>query len=856
MKKLFVLICIIFAAMTSFSQTVNYALENADGTGNVKALTIRELNDSPEATFQMWLKPTEWSAAKLLSQDNFSIEFGDQNTIVLKSGEQSVVITSSDLLNKWSQLTITITGGTVKAYINNSEARVSGSVPATIPASVGSAEEKICIIAQGLKGQMDEIRVWNKALEQKDFFWRNTLNKYNPNYDALVAYWKCDQDQCENLVDYKFVHHGVMDKITRVPVTDNTVFKYRVVCGYTPSFIRFIDRPNINRDMFLMTNDVIFLSGKIQQDGSIFPEYPNNSATQTNVDYMAQFEGRKGVMVFHGAGSKMVSQDGRIFFNPNDRFYGESNLGTISGWIYIDKWEEGGIIFSKYQDENNCITVKLGSEKDKSVIVDFCGFVATLKGKLEVGKWQYLGVYLSPKQADISNKRLSANIVKISVDYQLYTGMSDIELSGKDMTISLIPKMQTTPIVLGEGFNGKIDELMVWGGADRSGSIQGDAENGYQWNVGNWNNLFLNAYWMGDDPNNIGKDYHSYTGMMDFVRNYYKGYRGYKIRVGLIYPDGDKWQQGALATKENVDRFIADAKKLLKDYDGLDVDLEWCYSQWQYDILNGVLKRLINEVMAEYGKTKTFSVSLHQVSFSIDKTLIPDIDYFTFQLYGPSTVTYTYDWYTQAYNQFMNYGFPKEKTLLSYGVLLVDGSTEQGYKDLFEKMGVNDNNYDPNLNIYKGWYFNGVNQTKQKQEFILEKDCFGTMYFDMANDLKVSDNKSLIRAQNEVIASNVDTLVTKVSMDPSSIKQTGAKAEGDKLFSFYPNPANDKMVVNLADDSEKAVCEIRTLDGKLVMQTELHSINTTLSLTGLNTGFYLIKVHQGERDYSTKLCIN
>ena len=78
----------------------------------------------------------------------------------------------------------------------------------------------------------------------------------------------------------------------------------------------------------------------------------------------------------------------------------------------------------------------------------------------------------------------------------------------------------------------------------------------------------------------------------------------------------------------------------------------------------------------------------------------------------------------------MNYGFPKEKTLLSYGVLLVNGSTEQGYKDLFEKMGMKDENYDSSLNIWNGWYFNGVDQTKRKQDFIIDKDCLGTMYFD------------------------------------------------------------------------------------------------------------------------------
>ena len=97
--------------------------------------------------------------------------------------------------------------------------------------------------------------------------------------------------------------------------------------------------------------------------------------------------------------------------------------------------------------------------------------------------------------------------------------------------------------------------------------------------------------------------------MIDFIRNYYKNHRGAKIRLGLIYPNGDGWQKGPLTEKANVDRFIADAKVLLENCDGLDVDLEWSYSQWQYDILNNVVKRLIDEVMAGHRDTKIFSVS-------------------------------------------------------------------------------------------------------------------------------------------------------------------------------------------------------------------------------------------------------
>ena len=36
-----------------------------------------------------------------------------------------------------------------------------------------------------------------------------------------------------------------------------------------------------------MTNDLILLSAKVQQDGSLFPEYPDNSAVPVNVSYLA-----------------------------------------------------------------------------------------------------------------------------------------------------------------------------------------------------------------------------------------------------------------------------------------------------------------------------------------------------------------------------------------------------------------------------------------------------------------------------------------------------------------------------------------------------------------------------------------
>ena len=311
---------------------------------------------------------------------------------------------------------------------------------------------------------------------------------------------------------------------------------------------------------------------------------------------------------------------------------------------------------------------------------------------------------------------------------------------------------------------------------------------------------------------------------------------------------------------ECVDNLIRDAKVLLEHCDGLDVDLEWMYSSYDWALYNKIVGRLINEVMA--GKDKTFTCSLHKVSYGgFSKDLIKDVDYFTFQLYGPNKETYYWDYYPEAYNWFTGYGFPKDKILMSYGVLLVNNG-EEGYKDLFEKYGMNDGNFDPDLNSWdcNGTmrYYNGVNQTKRKQEFIIEKDCRGTMYFDMGNDQPVSDYKSLIRAQNDILASNVDTLITKVDLDPVGIKATTNDNSKDDIFSFYLNSAKDQVVLTLSKDEYVygASYKICAMDGKIMMQDRLSAVKNVIPLASLEKGTYLIMVRTNSGDCTRKLHVN
>lgn len=856
MKRLCIYIFLFVSYCTLFAQTVNYAIYNSNGEGYIEIATIGELDDSPEGSLQMWINPQEiTSGAVLFEQSNLSLTI-DDHTLVLKSGSELAIVLCNLPTNIWSQLTLTISDGNVKAFVNNEEQQVEGHLAAIFPKVTSGG-----IIGKGFKGQIDEIRVWKKALEQSEFYWRNTLNKFNSNYDSLIAYWKCDQDQCDYLVDYKFLYHGLFHGgMVRKEVADNPNFRYRIVTGYT-NIYRFLDRPNITRDMFLMTNDLILLSAKIQKDGSVKMEYPDNSCAAENVDYMETFEGHTGVMDFHGTNSRMIASDGEVFFTPAmpniDKFCRASaSNASFGAWIYIDSWQEGATIFSKEEasESENLFSIKLGSEKDRAIVVNLCGTIATLKNKVDVKKWHYLGVYLRPKKTVLSevSSRAGSDIITIGVDFTEYKAPKTIELSGKDMKINMVPSLGgTTPLIIGKGFDGKMDEIMVWG-VLRNTSAQQDAKNGARYDVRDGNNLYMTAYWKGDDPSNIGKDTQSTVGISEIIRSYYKGYRGSKLRIALVYPDGEGWKD-VLNKKENVDRLINDTKTILKGFDGLDVDLEW----YNYNVLNPTVRRLIDEVTKESGKS--FSLSLHGVSYEIDKSLIDDIDFFTFQLYGPQTMTYTWDWYESMYNNFKKYGFPDNKMLLSYGILLVNGKEESGYKDIFKKGNITDQNYDPNQNILVDdknveWYFNGVNQIKRKQDFIIDKDLLGTMYFDMGNDFRVDDYKSLIRAQNEIISSNVDTLITNANI--TSIPEI-MQSKNNTLFSYFLDRTSEDIVINLQENNHRTdvMYDIYTIDGKEVIKQKL-LLQSRIPLKGLESGFYLLKIHTSNEAQTVKLYID
>ena len=128
------------------------------------------------------------------------------------------------------------------------------------------------------------------------------------------------------------------------------------------------------------------------------------------------------------------------------------------------------------------------------------------------------------------------------------------------------------------------------------------------------------------------------------------------------------------------------------------------------------------------------------------------------------------------------------------------------------------------------------------------------MYFDMGNDQPVQDYKSLIRAQNEVIASNVDTLITEVIMAPSAINTPEANEETENIF--YVNSSSDNLEIVLIEDNEPAYMEMFSIDGKIVAKKELVQKRSTINRQALEQGIYIFKVKQGNKINTVKVGLN
>jgi beta-glucanase (GH16 family) len=79
----------------------------------------------------------------------------------------------------------------------------------------------------------------------------------------------------------------------------------------------------------------------------------------------------------------------------------------------------------------------------------------------------------------------------------------------------------------------------------------------------------------------------------------------------------------------------------------------------------------------------------------------------------------------------------------------------------------------------------------------------------------------------------------------------------ENTFSIYPNPTNSAFTVNFTDVSKlkEQQLELLTLDGKLIYQTKLLDVETTINPGQIKPGIYLVKVRSEKKSYVKKILI-
>ncbi|MCH5234544.1 MAG: hypothetical protein J1E16_04560 [Muribaculaceae bacterium] len=739
MKKLILasaLMAVAFGGLNA--QVVNRAIQ-VSPEGAVDCGAMPDLDNLRSFSLQFWFNPDSWTeGATIMSRgDNFAIKLGPQGTVRFINGEKEIAASQSELKpGEWSQVTMICDDGKASVIVNNEETSV-GTL-----GEIGKSGESF-VLGGNYSGKIDEVRIWNESLDDTmksfDYFTHNTLNKWCPMWDNLVAYYKMDQKDCPYLVDYKGIednlksydNHGILSPGVEKVDADNDKMPYLINSAYTNNE-RFFDRI-IPREQYLLSNDLIILGVNVyEEDGRLETKSPNNHAVVLkNTEYLPEFEGREGVLSFDGNAS--MELPAKMF--PIEDVY------TFESWVYIDEWVPGAYILRKENaDQTKGIAAYLGDEDEKRVLVRINGktYASTLDVSLPVKKWVHFGFCPG------TNSSL-ANTFFFFKDGRRYNCDADSEL-----TTGEIGKVNTFinddsaefPLILGENLKGKLDETLLWN-KDLSASVV----SGHKTKVpmpGLDNTISQNdiqgslGFYRYDDPEDLGFSSHSQDSWLKIMKSAYEGHGGVKFFISVqgSYSPSDAFGdwRNILGSADKRARFASDLAEISKNYDGVELDLEWIEKVAQWSDY-GLLAKEIREKLPE---GKEFRISLHNSYTGFPAEYMEYVDGFTFQQYGPQAANFGYQNFQNNVNNFMK-KFDRNKIMTSYSTTTSKGdggSAVIGVKgDCLESYMPSDADADKYTNG-KGetWTYMGPMQVYKRAKYTRENNLQGIFYWDMGND--------------------------------------------------------------------------------------------------------------------------
>ena len=171
----------------------------------VEAADADDLDLAAEWTIEAWVKPgnlsggfqqivSKWGGCAVAS---YSLELNGpklRNAIASCANGTQVTESLSDLVvDEWQHVAVTLSGGTLRLFINGVEDNMrTGSqapLPTTTPVSIG--RQSGGSLAYG--GLADEIRIWNVARSEAELASAKDI-QLTGNEAGLVAYWQFNEE--------------------------------------------------------------------------------------------------------------------------------------------------------------------------------------------------------------------------------------------------------------------------------------------------------------------------------------------------------------------------------------------------------------------------------------------------------------------------------------------------------------------------------------------------------------------------------------------------------------------------------------------------------------------------------------
>lgn len=491
------------------------------------------------------------------------------------------------------------------------------------------------------------------------------------------------------------------------------------------SYIRpnFYETGRVYTESMNACNDLIFMTASPYANGDIYFETPDNTATFTaGATPIDQFEGKTGVLRFDGTG-EMNASLGLL----NNATKG-SNQFTFATWIYLEEWTSGATLFSKVANTGtNQASLTLGDTAGKLVFSINNQTVALTHNNLATGKWVHIAM----------------TYAKGSVS--LYVDGDDASVTTATINVTELPFMQTET-KLGKGLKGYLEEpyfnFLPLGGGDIRTVMNANGTLDYSV----WNMCKTQAYWT-FDTEHPGKDDHTWVSILEDVRQ--KLNPCIELRIGIA---AGAWQD-MCNSQTARQKFADNVKNLLETYrfDGVDLDFEWpANNESAFNTYNQTVIAVRNTIGYDY----TFSVSLHPVSYKMSLEAASYLDFISIQAYGPSPERFPMSQFKTDMQAIVTWGFPKEKIVMGipfYGVTKDGTKSTEAYWNFIQENLVTSTSQSEVTYKDKVFIYDGVDAIREKTQYTMEQGMAGMMSWDLATDVALSHQYSLLKAMIEEI---------------------------------------------------------------------------------------------------------